>query len=433
MPPLRAGRGPTPLRAQAAGPRGQTAHGARGGPGGRRGRSRGRVLPCGSAWKTRWFSAPGAPPPLSRGSRGPDPRLHQSLPELRGPARAPRRSPAASTAAPRPPRPPRSRCRGRGPRLDPARSPDPGLGSLGRGAGLPGRRRLLRSAPSALRAAVPALRSAGLGGARARRRRRRLRSYCPRFCRRGPAPARRRRRAHLRRLPLESARLPRRRGRACVAREPGPPPSSARVARRAGGAAAANPTRLYFPRPARTRTRAAAGLAVPAPPAPGVPSRTALRPLRAAVLTAAAAAARVSPGHPAQPSSGRGERRGGAGWGEDGPRPPRRPDTCCLCSRRGAGSCGPWGRSPPRPRPGDSGPAQLKLPPSREMPSPEAGPRAPSCHLTSSFPGKQRGRNAKPGQRPRECHAHPKGTPRYVLPFRTSLQSPGQCSRPGGP
>lgn len=222
-----------------------------------------------------------------RRPRRPDPG---PVPETSPGSAAPRRSLATSTAAPPPAAaapdghrrgpPPQHRARPRPRPWVPGAADGREAQAYQAGDG--------SCAPRPPQCAPRSRRSAGLGGARARRRRR-LRSYCPRFCRRrGPAPRwppspppRSRPRAHHRGLPLGSARGPRAGAHGPgVAREPGPPRSSTRAARVPAGmrprARGASP-RLA---PARTRTRAAAGTrgAGPAPPpGPSPPAQLAAR------------------------------------------------------------------------------------------------------------------------------------------------------------
>ncbi|KAF7477569.1 hypothetical protein GHT09_011408 [Marmota monax] len=210
-------------------------------------------------------------------------------------------------------------------------------------------------------------RSAGLRGARARRRRQQLRSFCPRFCRRrGPAP-------HSAALAFAAALPPppparastvssgaravhesalaglvasRNRGR----QGPRPEPLTVRQMRQRAGCAS---THRAPPKSQLGRQR---GHPAPAPPRPfgAAPSRTARRQQRG----------RVSP---RLPRSLPGSRVGRAEGGRGRCRP--RPATCCLCSRRAARSCRQPGRSAAaspgiaRPLDADHRPRGMKSPP----------------------------------------------------------------------
>lgn len=198
----------------------------------------------------------------------------------------PRHSPAASTAAPPPAAALRSAAGG-DPLLDTARGPAPGAGSPGQRAAA-GRRLTRQAVAAALRALRNARRgpgarrrSAALGGARARRRR--LRSFCPRFCRRrGPAPRSAAfavaalplplplppRRA-LRRPPSrERARLTRRRGRTWCRGGAGDAAVLSTSRARCGQRRGREPEASLLAAPqARTGTRAAAPPPGPPPPA----------------------------------------------------------------------------------------------------------------------------------------------------------------------
>lgn len=280
-----------------------------------------------------------------------------SLP--RAPRPRPRRSLAASTAAP-----PALRCapyrRGKRPPPQHRARPRPRRCLLGqRGAArrrLTWRRRLLRSAPSAMRAAVPALSRArwgscaaaasgasvqGSAGVAAPPPLGRLRR------RRAPAPARTSaaslsgaRAAHApARADLVSPGSRGRRGRQHELRA-----VRAEMWLRARGV-------FTRPAPARTRTRAAAGTRGTAR-SPGPSPLAQFAASSAPPRQQQPGSVRVR-GAPRSQAPAGGEQRGGA---EDRPHPPPRPDTCCLCSRRGARSCGPGGRYRPCPRPGDARP-----------------------------------------------------------------------------
>lgn len=224
-------------------------------------------------------------------------------------------------------------------------------------AGLPRRRRLLRSAPSAMRASVPAL-----GGAR---RGSRSAAAAPELLSKvlqAPRP----------RPPL--GRLRRRRA-----------PAGARTSTISlpGARAAQAPARtgLVLPgswgcRRAQHQPRARRlqgcgrepeapvlaapqrgpgllrrwGLAASAPSRPwGGPLPHTSPPAQRGSSSCGSSRTRVSKRARA---GGETPGRGGAG-NRSLPQP--RPDTCCLCSRRGARSCGPRGRSLPSPRPSDAG------------------------------------------------------------------------------
>lgn len=269
-----------------------------------------------------------ATPPQPRGPGGPDPRpVPEPSPGSAAPPAPPRRRPAASTAAPPPAAalrtPPRHRAR-------PRPRPRPRLPGSGRprGAGLPGRRRLLCSAPSAMRAAVPAL-----GGAR---RGSRSAAAAPELLSKvlqAPRP----------RPPL--GRLRRRRA-------PAPAPARTSVVSLAGARAPHAPARtgLVFPgcrgrrrpqhksravptgtrprargastrrAPARTRTRAAAGTRG-ADTAPGVSAPAQLAARSALPLQQQQQPGRVRVrGAPRSRARAGGERQGGAGRSGVGPR-----------------------------------------------------------------------------------------------------------------
>ena len=312
MVPLRAGRGPAPLRAQPAGQRDETAHRARGDQGEAGGAPGVACRPFGSVWKTRWFSAPGgarvallrpglggpadlAPDPRpglprparprprpraatrplhcgtgTRARRGPDGSAGDREPaEAAGdPASTPR---AAATPARLPGdsgRPEAQAYRAGGscalhppqcaPRLDAA---VPALGGARRGS---------RSA-AAVAAAAPELLSKVLQAPRPRPPLGRLRRR----------RARARPGAHLSGLPLGRARGPRAGpARPGLAREPEPPPCSTSAARGAGSDTAASPRRRSTRRaPSRTRARAA-GTRGTAPPRGAVPLPHCLQPSR---------------------------------------------------------------------------------------------------------------------------------------------------------
>lgn len=248
-----------------------------------------------------------------------------SLP--RPPRPRPRRSLAASTAAP-----PARRCapyrRGKRPPPRHRARPRPRRCFLGqRGAArrrLTWRRRLLRSAPSAMRAAVPALSRARWGSCAAAASGASVQGSAgvaaPPPARPSSPPPRSRPGAHFSGLPLGSARGPRAgAGGPGVTREPGPPRSSARAARGSGTDVAASPRRLYSPRPGEDPDSGGGGDSWNRPVPGAVPPRTVRRQLCAAAT--AAARPRESPGRPAQPSSGR---WGAAGRGR-GPTPPAAP------------------------------------------------------------------------------------------------------------
>lgn len=249
----------------------------------------------------------------------------RAFPGLRGPARAaawlpplrhPQPAAALRTAA------------GRDPRLDTARGPDPGPGFSGqRGAArrrLTWRRRLLRSAPSAMRAAVPALSGARWGSCAAAASGASVQGSAgvaaPPPARPSSPPPRSRPGAHFSGLPLGSARGPRAgAGGPGVTREPRPPRLSARAARGAGRDVAASLRRLYSPRPGEDPDSGGGGDSWNRPVPGAVPPCTVRRQL--CVAAPAAAGQRESPGRPAQPSSGR---WGAAGRGR-GPTPPAAP------------------------------------------------------------------------------------------------------------